>query len=261
MFHSANMTSSETGNQINEARRRPNTAKPGTRVLKAHPLQITQSPRSHARVGGGAKTSAPCQKVLPQIRQQVPRQKRRADGETESGGRPGNVVISLIDLNIRVGRNPDEAHHQAPRRSKVQKSRNGVNNIGNSGIRETVPDINKVHSWIEENSRVPKTHPQDMLNRGKDSIKLSKQDRRGIRKSSSKAEYTYWMQPSTKSDQSRWIGKVLYSTTTRADHTSDVRSLLLSLLRKRGKELKKRRKEQMILFGGLIQNSKNTKNW
>ena len=41
---------------------------------------------------------------------------------------------------------------------------------------------------------------------------------------------------------------------------SNIRNLLHFLLRKRGKEMEKRNEEQIILFGGLIENSKNKKN-
>ena len=135
------MPSPETDNQVNESPRSSDTAKPGTGVLKAHPREVRSASVTMPR--RGLKPPAPRQEVPPQIMQQVPRWKSRTDREREPRRRPGNAVSNLVAQNTRVGRDPNEANHQAPCRGKIQEPCDRVHDVGNPRVSEAIPNTGK----------------------------------------------------------------------------------------------------------------------
>ena len=116
MLPSVDMNRSKTSNQINIAPGGPKTAKPGTRVLEAHPSEICRA--SETRSVEGPEQTVPCQKVPPQVRQQVFKWKRRTSRERATSSGPGDIVRSLIALKneewagIQAKRTPRPAKKQ-----------------------------------------------------------------------------------------------------------------------------------------------------
>ena len=166
VFPSANMSRSEASNQINVSPGRPIASEPRTRVLVIQPGKVCRAGRARTVVGP-AKTAI-CQEVTPHIHQQVTNCERSANGEKETSSRLGDIVNRLIAQNARMSRDPGETHPQATRRSKQQKSSNRMDNVGNTGVSEAVPNAYKSRSRVRKNKIARKAGQRGQKKRQED---------------------------------------------------------------------------------------------